>query len=184
MIGPAVGNSIECSAMRLRFAVATLLLTSWAGAQAPGAVFIVRHAEKATTAKDTPLSAEGRKRAECLAMTMRDGDVRTVIVSEFKRTQQTAAPFVTSSKLTLTVIAAGDTQKIVDTVTAAAKSGGNVLVVAHSNTMPDIIKSLGVTPPAVGDHEYDRLFIVRVGPAPSLIKLRYCPAAPHQERGR
>jgi hypothetical protein len=35
-----------------------------------GTVFLVRHAEKASTARDTALSVQGVKRAECLAHTL------------------------------------------------------------------------------------------------------------------
>jgi hypothetical protein len=48
-------------------------------------------------------------------------------------------------------------------------------VVGHSNTVPDILKSLGVSEPIrIADDEYDRLFVVvRRGGEPELLKLRY-----------
>jgi hypothetical protein len=51
-----------------------------------------------------------------------------------------------------------------------------VLVVGHSNTVPQILQRLGVTPPVtIGDTEYDNLFIAipqRGSPALS-VRLRY-----------
>ena len=55
---------------------------------------------------------------------------------------------------------------------AAAK--GNVLVVGHSNTVPSVVKRLGVTAAVtVGDDEFDNLFVVSRGGAPSLLHLHY-----------
>ena len=52
----------------------------------------------------------------------------------------------------------------------------NVLIVGHSNTIPDLIKKLGVTTEIkIGDDDYDDLFLV-VRPAtgvPTLIRLKY-----------
>ena len=40
---------------------------------------------------------------------------------------------------------------------------GNALVVGHTNTIPDLIKALGITKPiAIGENEYDDLFVVQV----------------------
>jgi hypothetical protein len=56
----------------------------------------------------------------------------------------------------------------------AAKA--NVLVVGHSNTVPDILKRLGIKETiTIADTEYDNLFIV-VRPAagdPTLIRMRF-----------
>jgi hypothetical protein len=47
-----------------------------------------------------------------------------------------------------------------------------VLVVGHSNSVPDVVKGLGVaTAVTIGDAEYDRLFVVT--PQTHLIQLRY-----------
>ncbi len=55
-------------------------------------IFIVRHAEKADATKDTDLSEAGRSRADILAKTLRDAGITAIYTSEFKRTQETAAP--------------------------------------------------------------------------------------------
>jgi hypothetical protein len=53
---------------------------------------------------------------------------------------------------------------------------GNVLVVGHSNTLPDLMKRLGVKQPvSIADSEYGDLFIV-VKPEtgnPTLVRLRF-----------
>ena len=51
---------------------------------------------------------------------------------------------------------------------------GNVLVVGHSNSVPDVIKGLGATAPVtIGDDEFDNLFIVTTGTHPSVLRLHY-----------
>ena len=50
-------------------------------------------------------------------------------------------------------------------------ASGNVLVVGHSNTVPAVIKELGVAEPvSIAETEYDNLFVVTKG---TLIRLRY-----------
>ena len=52
----------------------------------------------------------------------------------------------------------------------------NVLVVGHSNTVPDILKALGVVNVMpIADHEYDRLVLLQLtkDAAPSMQVLRY-----------
>jgi hypothetical protein len=53
---------------------------------------------------------------------------------------------------------------------------GNVLIVGHSNTVPELLKKLGIKDAiTIADTEYDNLFVVvrpDVG-EPTLISLRY-----------
>ena len=61
-----------------------------AATEAAPVIFIVRHAEKATTgANDPDLSVAGKKRAEALARILKDSQITAVFVTEFKRTQET-----------------------------------------------------------------------------------------------
>jgi hypothetical protein len=49
-----------------------------------------------------------------------------------------------------------------------------VLVVGHSNTVPDVIKDLGVTTRVtIGEDDFDNLFLVTTGARPSLLRLHY-----------
>ena len=53
-------------------------------------------------------------------------------------------------------------------------SKGAVLVVGHSNTVPEVIAALGVKPAVtIGDTEFDNLFIVTIGAKPTMVRLRY-----------
>ena len=139
---------------------------------APSAIFIVRHAEKASsTDKDPDLAEAGRARAESLAKMLKDANITAIYATEFKRTQQTAAPVAKALGLELTIAPAKDT------ATLAAKLRdlrGNALVVGHGNTITDLIKALGVgTPVNIAETDYDNLFVVVLDQKPQLIQLHY-----------
>jgi phosphohistidine phosphatase SixA len=161
--------------------VLALLVTSPAAAQS--SIFLVRHAERADSAPgtsptmgaDPDLSEAGRARAESLATLLKDATITAIFATEFKRTQQTAAPLAKALGLTVKVIPSKSTADLVKQLEATK---GNVMVVGHSNSVPDVIKALGIsTPVTIGDDDFDNLFIVnrRVnrGTSASLLRLHY-----------
>ena len=141
-------------------------------------VFVVCHAERADdgsgmamTGKDPDLSAAGHARAVALASMLKDADVTAIYVSEFKRTGQTAGPLAKALDLTPTVVPARNTAALVDHLRSAR---GNVLVVGHSDSIPDILEALGVEGPSkIGEMEYDNLFVITRTPRPALLRLHY-----------
>jgi broad specificity phosphatase PhoE len=147
-----------------------LLLVSYANA-AP-VVFIVRHAEKASTGgKDPGLSVEGQKRADALAQILRDSQITSVFVTEFKRTQETAAPTARAAGVSPTVIPANDIGTLVQKLRAL---NSNALVVGHGNTIPDLLRALGIaTPASIPEDDYTEIFGVVGGDAPQLLQLHY-----------
>jgi broad specificity phosphatase PhoE len=161
---------------RTLLAVVAIWLISTAAFAQP-TVFLVRHAERADTAaggapamdKDPSLSAEGHQRAGLLAAVLKDAGITAIYVTEFKRTHETAAPIAKALGVTVTEIYSKDMAGLL----ARLKPGkGRVLVVGHSNSVPEVIKGLGVkTPVTIGDAEYDNLFIVT--PQRDLLRLRF-----------
>lgn len=141
-----------------------------AGAQST--IFIVRHAEKAAGGGDDPdLSEAGRARAESLANVLKDAGISAIYTTELKRTQQTVAPLATSLHLEPAKIPAKDGSALVAKLQGFS---GNALVVGHGNTIPDIIKALGIaTPVNIADNDYDNLFVVVLDQKPRLIRLHY-----------
>jgi broad specificity phosphatase PhoE len=122
-------------------------------------------------ASDPDLSEAGRARAAALASMLRSAGVTSIFTTEFKRTQQTAAPLAAALGVQPTVVGSRDTARLLEMV---RKAGGTVLVVGHSNTVPEIVKALGVaTPVTVADDEFDNLFVVVAGARPTLVRLRY-----------
>ena len=85
------------------------------GANAAPVVFIVRHAEKASSGgKDPDLSVQGQKRADALAHILKDSQITSVFVTEFKRTQGTAAPAAREAHVSPTVVSANDIGALVE----------------------------------------------------------------------
>jgi broad specificity phosphatase PhoE len=158
----------------LRIVVCLLLVSAWASAQQNRTIFLVRHAERASSAPDTPLSPAGVKRAECLARTLKDAGIKKIFVTNTKRAQQTAEPLATSLGVTPTVLPASDISGLVRNLFYGSD---NALVVGHSDTLPLIIQRLQAgTVPAIKDDEYDRLFVVSMleSSAAPVASLRYC----------
>jgi broad specificity phosphatase PhoE len=149
-------------------------------------IFVVRHAERADqgaapmppTAQgmipnDPSLSEAGTARAAKLAALLASADVKHIFTTEFKRTRETAAPLAGKLKVDAVMSASRDPQPLID---AVRKTTGNVLIVGHSNTVPDLLKRLGLKETiAIAENEYDNLFILvrRDAGDPTLIRLRY-----------
>lgn len=137
-------------------------------------IYIVRHAEKASASGDTPLSEVGTKRAGCLAATLADANIQSIYTTEYKRTKETAVPTAAKTGVPATVIAGAEMNKLIKILQQG--TGRNVLVVGHSNTVPQIVEMLGGGAVTVKDNEYDHLYIVTLrNDEASLASLRYCP---------
>jgi broad specificity phosphatase PhoE len=136
-------------------------------------VILTRHAEKAATPpQDPPLSSAGEKRANLLASMLADAGVVAIYVTEYQRTQQTAAPLAARDYLKPIVIPAADTESLVKTV--RARQTGVVVIVGHANTLPAIIAALGGPAVQIADNEYDNLFVLTLdGSKSSLLQLRF-----------
>jgi broad specificity phosphatase PhoE len=156
-----------------------LLFVSVPIVSAQPVVVIVRHAEKAANGGNNPdLSSAGRARAEALARILKDSGITAIFTSEFKRTQETAAPTATSAHVTPTVVAAKDTAAL---VARLHQLNGNALVVGHGDTIPKIVKALEINSSIdIPDADYSELLIVTLGDKPQLFRLHY----PDGEQGR
>ncbi len=156
------------------FVAGTFAFASDALAQPP-VIFLVRHAERAAISghvpSDTGLSPEGRARAEALAQALKDAQIAAIYTTEYKRSNETAAPLAQSLGIRPEVIPGDDLRSLVAKLKAAQ---GNVLVVGHSNTLPQIISALGISSRVtVAESDYDNLFVVVCSPKPRLIHLHY-----------
>jgi phosphohistidine phosphatase SixA len=126
-------------------------------------IFIVRHAEK-ETGKDPLLTAAGNARAGDLMRILQNEGVQKIYVSQFRRTQNTADSMRIQLKID-TVHYAADTlcDDLVNTIMEHSDFGKTILIIAHSNTIPQIIRKLGVTDYPYGDiadNDYDNLFVI------------------------
>ena len=140
----------------------------------PVTVFLVRHAEReAEPRQDPPLNKEGIARSQELAKLLGAAGIKTIITSQFARTKQTAEPLATKLNLTATsislrsnptnprLIAEESTAEVVNKI--LERPGESVLLVGHSNSLPDVIKMLGGdTVPTIDERTFNDLFIVTV----------------------
>ena len=146
-------------------------------------IFVVRHAERAdalgaagqpmVTDADPPLSRAGHTRARRLASMLRSANVTHIFTTEYLRTRQTAAPLAEALHLEVVNIPAKDVNAL---VARLRETNGTTLVVGHSNTVPQLLKELGVaTAVTIGERDFDNLFVVVRAPSgeSTLVRLRY-----------
>ena len=164
-------------AVRTAWLVAIGLLAAGSPAWAQRAVFVVRHAERADQSRDSGLSAAGQARSAALARHLRDAGVTAAFVTDLQRTQQTAAPLAEMLGLKPVAMPAAPTQAMVERI-RRDHAEGVVLVVGHSNTVPEVLELFGhAEPVTIRDDEYDALFVLmpRPGAPPGVVRLRYRP---------
>jgi phosphohistidine phosphatase SixA len=174
-----------------RFWIAAIAICAQACVSAPPApvalaagttIVVVRHAEKSTDdPRDPSLSAAGQERAQALIAVLKSAGVTDIYATQYKRTRQTAEPFAQQAGISIVerpvnatnaATYAGDLAREILTRSA----GKAVLVVGHSNTVPDIVKALSGTAVApIADSEYDHVFIVVVpaSGSPRLVTTRF-----------
>ena len=140
----------------------------------PITVYLVRHAERADEPRqDPPLTEKGVLRSQELARVLGNANVKTIITSQFLRTKATAEPIAKKLNVAATSISLSlnpsNPRQISEQSTAEVTNkilengGASVLVVGHSNSIPDVIKMLGgdVTP-VIDEKKFDDLFVVTV----------------------
>jgi phosphohistidine phosphatase SixA len=123
-------------------------------------VYVMRHLQKAEGA-DPGLSAEGQANAERLAGWFGRDAPASIYVSATRRARETAAPLAARLGVTPAEYDPRDTGGVAQ---RALADGGTVLIVGHSNTVPEIVEKLGGTRPApLEESDYGDIFQV-VGP--------------------
>lgn len=143
-------------------------------------IVVVRHAEKAVgTIEDPPLSPEGEQRAERLAVMFGEasgvGHLDAIYVTNTRRSQQTAAALAARLHLVPAVVPLSDIGALVARVLRDHR-GGTVLIVGHSNTIPELIRELsGKEIEPIADTDYSDIYVLSVphfGSA-SLVHLKF-----------
>lgn len=129
-------------------------------------VFVVRHAEYADDGSENPgLSEIGFNRARQLEHTLSQVEIDAVYATQFRRTQQTASPTATSRGLEIRRYDADEVDSLVATI--QADEARNILIAAHGDTAPEIIKGFGARPdPAIEFARFDDLFVIETARPP------------------
>ena len=127
-------------------------------------VYLVRHAEKITgenAGRDPALTNEGEARAETLAGMLREENITKIYSSDYIRTRETAAP---TAKMFGVEIEIYDPRDLSTLASLIQEVKGHILVVGHSNTIPETVAALGGVggSPIFEKSEYDRLYVVTI----------------------
>ena len=138
--------------------------------QATTTIIFVRNAEVDTSAAgngDPPLSSLGRRRAELLADALEDVDVvagvDAIYASEFRRTQQTAAPLAHRLGIDIRIADPYRVEEFMAEVLHEHK-GEIVLVVTHGDILAPLVEELHGSkniPPMDGAGD-DNIYIVSI----------------------
>jgi broad specificity phosphatase PhoE len=119
---------------------------------------LIRHADVDPDGDDPDLNAAGQARAQELVHVLGDAGVVAILVTSLRRSRQTAAPLAAALGVDPAV-----TDQVDDAVAAirARQRGDTVLVVGHTNTVPEVIAGLGGSADVTIAHdEFDRLFVL------------------------
>lgn len=142
----------------IMLALMIALLGTAQPAAAASQIYVMRHLQKAQ-GDDPPLSAVGAAQAQQLARLLARGGIKTIFATATRRAMETAAPLAKRLGLTVQTY---DTNAPGDLVRRVNAAHGAVLVVGHSNTVPDLVTRFGgASAPVIGDEDYGTLFIVQ-----------------------
>ncbi len=136
--------------------------------QATTTIIFVRHAEQDLAAGDDPgLSDAGRRRVAELTRQLVDADVvagvDAIYATGFRRSQETAQPLASALNLKINKYDAEDRESVLETILKNHK-GKIILVVGHSNTLPELIANLGASKkvPPIDDMEFDNIYVISI----------------------
>lgn len=136
--------------------------------QATTTIIFVRHAEQTNPdAVDPPLSEAGKKRAAELTRQLVDADVvagiDAIYSTPYRRSTETAALLSERLDLPINTYDAEDTETVLEEILKNHK-GKIILVVGHSNTVPELIANLGASKkvPPIARGEFDNIYIISI----------------------
>lgn len=137
-------------------------------------IYLVRHAEKDMTQStdDPELSPEGKRRAEQLQYLLKDVGISRVYSTDTKRTRATAAPLAAGIGKAVEIYGR-DSQAFAQSLIGMA--GERILVVGHSNTVPDMLNVFAGAGTYKQEEAYGNLFqvILHKGKAIEIQKLHF-----------
>lgn len=149
-------------------------------------VYVMRHLQKAA-GEDPPLTEEGALLARMLgAMFGGSGfGIKAVFATHTRRAMQTGEPLARFAGVAVRPYDPRDVPALVAAVRAVK---GNVLIVGHSNTVPDLVAAFGgAKPPPLSESDYGTIYQVSL--SSGQVREFYVPPPPRTlsqgaERGR
>jgi broad specificity phosphatase PhoE len=120
--------------------------------------YVMRHLNTQPGVRDAELTAEGQRNAQAMVDWFRNDPPSVIYVSNTRRAQQTAAPLAAALGITPKIYDPANSPALAQMVKAET---GTVLVVGHSNTVPDIVQQLGGTrPEPIGEAQFGDIWHV------------------------
>lgn len=142
-------------------------------------VILVRHAEAGQSDSGDPdLSPAGEKRVAqlgpLLADVLADRNVDYLYAADTRRAQQTAAPIANEFRLPINLLASSDWTGLAARIRREHR-GSTVAVVGYASTLPGVVSQLSGNEIAMGENEFDAVYVV-ILPSPGetrVLRLRY-----------
>jgi 2,3-bisphosphoglycerate-dependent phosphoglycerate mutase len=126
--------------------------------------FIVRHAEKDTTGgSNADLNPVGRGRSKALVKMLKKIQLEKVLSTDKPRTRNTAKPVAEAKNRPVEIYDPKKHKEVLEKLISENK-GKKVLMVGHSNTVPQIVNLLrgGNEEKEFSELDYSRLYIVSI----------------------
>jgi 2,3-bisphosphoglycerate-dependent phosphoglycerate mutase len=124
--------------------------------------YIVRHGEKTNTPpKDPVLSEDGMKRAQKLKADLAGKGIKKIYSSNYQRTKMTAQPLADALNVQIEIYNPADQLPFVEKLKTSKE---NSLIVAHSNTLRQILNGLAekeVLAKDLDESEYDNIYVIK-----------------------
>jgi phosphohistidine phosphatase SixA len=143
-------------------------------------VYVIRHAEKqvdsapmaeAKKDDDPPLSPAGQMRAMGLVEDIPVRELDAIYVTKTKRSHDTASAVIAVNGIEPIYYPPRDIDGLVARL--RKRHGERVLVVGHSNTIPELLQGLGVQEPVeIADDQYGDLWVVTVATSGTTLETR------------
>ena len=144
----------------IRFCLLIFAMATVSVANAQTTIFLVRHAEKVDSSRDPELSLQGKARAIRLMELLSETGIDRIYSTDYIRTRDTAKPLAEKLDLFIESYRPFEEQ-LVETLTQKM-DGKQILVVGHSNTIPDLVNKLidEEVYQQLADDAYSNLFVV------------------------
>jgi phosphohistidine phosphatase SixA len=126
-------------------------------------IYLVRHAEK-DTGNNPGLTQKGMQRSGALMRLLADKRVSRIYVTQYRRTQLTADSLSRQMHIdTVHYFADTTGNDLVSKINEKKDWGKTILIVGHSNTIPNLVRKLGITyyiTRVIPDNEFDNLYMI------------------------
>jgi phosphohistidine phosphatase SixA len=141
-------------------------------ANAATTIILMRHAEKELTSDDPPLSAAGKRRAEKLPVWLKKYRPDEFYSTATIRTRQTLEPWARKAGKQIQIYNAATQQTLAKSL--KQKPGKTIVVVGHSNTIPQLVNLLiGTnTYSDLPDNEFGKVWIISIKGGKTTVDLR------------